>query len=226
MIKRIFVFLIMLSFISCDKSDTETGKTGRTNTKSKEERLLEKQEREKAWKQMFDERKEKYKGMLSEHRESGDVRGVWIIQGNDIKNIKSFLNTEIKHSMYYCIQISDNIQTGKIYFTVTDKVFDIKIEKISETKYKMIYENRERVFDIVKVKRIGKPGEWSMQFFYDDFHKFDPMAKVHTYDGTNFYDICTSGINECECTVEGCLQYIKQLDDISKAESEGPLGIE
>lgn len=226
MLKRFFILFIMIVFISCDKSDTETKRSDKTNIKSKEERLLEKQERDKARQQIFAERKEKYKDMLSENRDSGDVRGIWIINGNDIKNIKNFLNIEIKHSMYYCIQVSDDMQTGKIYFTVTDKVFDIKIEKISETKCKMIYNNKERKFDVVKLKGIRDPTRWYLEFFYDDFHKYNPSSTVQSYDGTSFYDICTSGINDCECTVEGCLQYIKQLDEISKAESEGSLGIE
>ncbi|HRR50016.1 MAG TPA: hypothetical protein P5293_08725 [Bacteroidales bacterium] len=226
MFKRFFILFIMIVFISCGKSDTETKRSDKTNIKSEEERLLEQQERDKARQQMFAERKEKYKDMLAENRDSGDVRGIWIINGDDIKNIINFLNIEIKPSMHYCIQVSDDMQTGKIYFTVIDKVFDIKIEKISETKYKMIYNNKERKFDVVKLKGSRDPTEWYLEIFYDDFHKYNPSLTLQSSDGISFYEICTSGINDWECSVEGCLQYIKQMDEISKAESDGPLGIE
>ena len=145
--KILLIFLFFNIFVSCEQN--ESSQVRNVKSKTKEERLLEKQERDKARQQMFAERKVKYKNMLSENRESGDIRGIWYMEGADIKNMRNFLNADIKYSDGYCIQVSDDMKNGKVFFLYTDKVFDIKFEKVADTKYVMIYMNKKRMLGAI-----------------------------------------------------------------------------
>lgn len=219
----IIIFLIILS--GCEKQDVIEQKKVRPVVKSKEERLLEKQQRDKLFNQMIAERKEKYKDMLSINRESGDIRGIWYMKGTDIKNMKGFLNSDIKHSSGYCIEVLNDQKNAKIYFAVINKVFNVQIEKLSETKYAMIYGDKKRLFEVLNLSHALYKNSKDMVWFFEDSHKYNPKKGSEQYkDGTNFFDYCTSGINEYDCTVEGCLKDIKERDGFSAGGAEGPLG--
>jgi|GEM_PF-974569 hypothetical protein len=220
----IFVVIVILFYIGCEDKST----TQQIKVKSKEEILLERQERKKIREQMFIERKEQYKEFLSINRVSGDIKGIWYVNYEDNNNIKDFLNENIVHSMGYCIEVSKDQKNAKIFFAVTNKVFNVQIEKHSDTKYSMLYGSKRRFFEVINCENKISKNKFSLKIFFENSNKYNPsLGSSQAYDGINFYDYCTSGINDYDCTVEGCLQDIKERDEYNKAEREaGPLGIE
>jgi hypothetical protein len=211
-------------FIGCEKKEPVQQK----EHKSKEEIFLKMQEEDKKFHQTISERKVKYKDMLSVNRGSGDIGGIWYMKGDDIENMKNFLSTDLKPSMGYCIEISDNLKKGRIYFTVTDKVFDVDINKISEYKYEMIYGTKKRIFEVMNLEHPLYKGSKDLIWFFEDSHKYNPQrGSDQLNDGINYYDFCTSGRNEYDCTVQGCLGNIKESDEISDEEIKNqPLGVQ
>jgi len=148
------------------------------------------------------------------------------MEGNDIKNMKVFLNIDIKPSMGYCIKVSDDQKSAEIFFAVTEKIYSVRIEKLSDTKYVMIYGEKKRYFDLIKIENKISSNKFSLIIFFEDSHKFNSSVKSpQLRDGSNYFDYCTGSLRE-DCTVEGCIRDIKGQDDIGKAEAEGSLGIE
>lgn len=55
-----------------------------------------------------------------------------------------------------------------------------------------------------------------------DSRPYNEKIKTGQYsDDVNFYDVCSER-NQYKCSFEGCLQYIKDLDDIAHAEESLP----
>lgn len=213
--------MIAVVFIACENKEIVNAQTNNIEPvmKSKEERRLEREGREKIFQQLIKDRREKFKDMLSENRVSGDIRGIWYMDGDDIKNMEKFLNSDIKDSDGYCIEISNNMEVGKIYFTDNEKIYNVKIKKLTETKYAMVYQDKKRTFDIIKFTRLTDKHKYSMLFFFEDFHKYNPdKGSGQHSDGSNFYDYCTSGINDYECSVSGCLGDIKERNEFGYTE--------
>ena len=218
--------MITTLIISCENKETvntpknsiEPGGKSQEVRKSKEERRLEREERERERQQLIAEKQVKFKNMLSMYRESGDIRGIWYITGDDLKNMKRFLNNNVDYATGYCIEISEDMNNGKIFFLSNKIVFDVKIEKISETKYSMLYKNKKRIFELVKLKNRISSNPYSFYFFFEDSHKYvEGKGTSQFWDGSNFYDMCANGA-EYECSVEGCLERIKAMDEIGYIE--------
>lgn len=212
----IYILITTVFFISCEIKETANAQKINIELvrKSKEERRIEREEREGKRQQLIAEKKEKYKYMTSVNRVPGDIRGIWYMEGEDIKNMRKFLNSDLKGSDGYCINISDDMKNGKIYFLSNKMIFEVKIEKISETKYSMTYINKQRFFEVLNLSNRNFKDSKGLIWFFEDSHKFNPnKGSEQFHDGMNFYDFC-SRISEHECTVEGCLDRIKTMDEI------------
>ena len=145
---------------------------------------------------------------------------------DDIKKMSEFLDEKIKYSDGYCIAVSDDMRSAKIYFAVTEKVFDVKIEKLRDIKYSMSRNDRKRVFEVVNVQNDNDRNATFLEWFFEDNNKYNlKKGSYQNYDGINFYDICVSS-TQYDCSVEGCIKRIGAMDKISDAEAEGPLGVE
>jgi len=208
--KTMILFTILIIFFGCEKNE----KPVQAKVKTKEERMLEK--------------KEKYKSMLSENRKSGDIAGIWKIKDDNINRLNEFLNLDLKSLTGYCIEVSSDLRTAKLYFSSINKIFVVSIKQLSDTKYEMRLNDKKRIFEVVNLSHSLDKNSKDLIWFFEDSHKFNPKeGSEQLQDGFNFYDYCTSGINDYDCTVEGCLQDIKERDEYNKAESDaGPLGIE
>jgi len=220
----IYILMITAVFIACENKVSVNAQTNNIEPvrKSKEERRLEREERERARQQLIAEKKEKFKDMTSVNRESGDIRGIWYITGDDLKNMKRFLNNNIDYATGYCIEISEDMKKGKIYFLSNKMVFNVKIEKISETKYSMTNINKKRFFEVLNLSNRYFKDSKGLIWFFEDSHKFNPNeGSEQLHDGMNFYDFC-SRISEHKCSVEGCLERIKAMDEIGDPTSGNP----
>jgi hypothetical protein len=216
----IYILIITAVFIACENKNSVNVQSNNIEPvrKSKEERRLEREERERARQQLIAEKKEKYKDMTSVNRESGDIRGIWYITNDELKNMKRFLNNNVDYATGYCIEISEDMKKGKIYFLSNKIGFDVKIEKISETKYSMTYMNKNRLFEVVNLSHPLYKNSKDLIWFFEDSHKFNPNeGSDQFHDGMNFYDFC-SRISEHECSVGGCLDRVKTMDEIGYIE--------
>ena len=174
---------------------------------------------------IIDEKKIQFKEMLSGNRESGDIRGIWYMEFDDKKIMSNFLNENFKYSSGYCIQVSDDQKNAKIYFAITDKVFSVKIEKISDTKYAMIYGEKKRIFEVVNLPHFLNKDTKKLRWFFEDSRKFDPDKKSLQLDnGFNYFDYCTRKA-KYECNVQGCLKDIKVRDNFNEKESQNSHGV-
>jgi len=217
-----YILIITAVLIACENKDYVNAQTNNIEPvrKSKEERRLEREERERARQKLIAEKQVKFKDMLSINRESGDIRGIWYITDDDLKNMKRFLNNNVDYATGYCIEISEDMKKGKIYFLSNKMVFDVKIEKISETKYSMLYKNKKRIFELVKLKNRISSNPFSLYFYFEDSHKYNEHEDARQLrDGSNFYDMCANA-SEYECSVDGCLDRIKTMDEIGDPTSE------
>ncbi len=170
------------------------------------------------------EKNKKYGSMLSKNRESGDIRGIWHMESPE-PHTRKFFGLEVKPTTGYCIYIYDDMKQGDVYFNKVNKVFHVKIEKKSKTKYAMIYKGREKLFQVVNLAYDGK-GAKELIWFFDDEHKYNPEEGREQFkSGRSFYDTCTQRV-EYDCSIKGCMKRVKDMDEIADAESEGPTGPE
>jgi len=208
----LFIFLVILLYTKCKiPAFTEDKK--------------ELQNQNKTDQMIIDEKKIQFKEMLSGNRESGDIRGIWYMEFDDKKIMSNFLNENFKYSSGYCIQVSDDQKDAKIYFAITDKVFSVKIEKISDTKYTMIYGEKKRIFEVVNLPHFLNKDTKKLRWFFEDSRKFDPDKKSMQLDnGFNYFDYCTRKA-KYECNVQGCLKIINEIDNLNEEESKHSHGV-
>jgi len=173
----------------------------------------------------IEEKKIQFKERLSIYRKSGDIRGIWYMDFDDKKIMRNFLNENFKYSSGYCIQVSDDQKNAKIYFAITDKVFNVKIEKISDTKYAMIYGDKKRIFEVLNLSHILYKDAKDLIWFFEDSRKFNPKkGSEQLHNGSNYFDFCTNK-GKYECNVQGCLKIIKEIDEINEEESKHSHGV-
>ncbi len=225
--KMVLSMIIIIVFSGCkEKKTSELPKVGGDNLQMSQKQINE-QLRVQQNEQILKEKKEKYWDMLSVNRKNGDLQGLWYITGDDFKKVNSFLGENLNYSDGYCMKVAGDLKTANLYFAVTEKIFSVMIEQIDETKYSMIYNNKKRVFQIVKLGSKSKPDYSSLTFFYEDEYKYNPKRDASQLsNGGNYYDFCVFD-TQYDCDVNGCLKRIKDMDSITNAEQEDqPLGVE
>ena len=209
--KRVLIFFSIIIFAGCMRNLISVNKNELFSAQKTDKEILA-------------EKKSAFKDMLSISRSSGDIRGIWYMENADIKQMSSFLNYDIKPTTGYCIEVAGDSKSAKIFFTVTNRVFNVKIEKISDTKYAMLNGKKRRAFEVVNLSDIIDKSSKRLIWFFDDSQKYNTAeGSEQLQNGSNYFDCCTENIDD-DCTVQGCLKRIKAMDDIADAESEGPLG--
>jgi len=209
--KRVLIFFSIIIFAGCMRNLISVNKNELFSAQKTDKEILA-------------EKKSEFKDMLSISRSSGDIRGIWYMKNADIKQMSIFLNFEIKPTTGYCIEVAGDSKSAKIFFTVTDKIFDVRIEKITDTKYSMLNDKKRRAFEVINLSHIINKSSKKLIWFFDDSQKYNTAeGSEQLKNGSNYFDSCTEN-TDYDCTVQGCLKRIKAMDDIADAESEGPLG--
>jgi hypothetical protein len=209
--KRVLIFFSIIIFAGCMRNLISVNKNELFSAQKTDKEILA-------------EKKSEFKDMLSISRSSGDIRGIWYMENADIKQMSSFLNYDIKPTTGYCIEVAGDSKSAKIFFTVTDKIFDVRIEKITDTKYAMLNGKKRRAFEVINLSHFLHKDSKYLIWFFEDSYKFNnKKGSEQLQNGSNYFDSCTEN-TDYDCTVQGCLKRIKAMDDIADAESEGPLG--
>ncbi len=216
--KKVIIYIIIFLFlISCKNSEEIEHEKRKAEALKEYDRIMQKRADQKKEKELLKEKISKFSSMLSVNRKKGDISGIWYMDSNDIFLMAKFLDKKIKYSDGYCIEISEDLKSANIYFAVTDEVFKVKVEKISETRYALVKEKKKRFFDIINL--IADNSEQSyLEWFFEDNKKYESKkGSTQVSNGNNFFDICTSS-NQYECSVKGVLERIKDMDNIGSVD--------
>jgi len=143
-----------------------------------------------------------------------ELKGLWWMNGN--KAMRQYLGINPKDELpvyEFCIEVSEDEKSAKIYFVNYPIVYDVKIENIGLNKYNMIYKGKKREFVL------GIDENENVRYWY--FKDTSPKGPEdpYRYDGSHYLDFEDSRF---EKTADGLLKYIEYISSIDDGGRQVP----
>jgi len=145
-----------------------------------------------------------------------EFKGIWEME-SDTEVMGRYLgfNAREKLSVFgFCIEVSNDEKSAKIYFVKPRIVYDVKIENIGLNRYNLIYKGKKREF-LIYFHEYTKTRRW---YFKDTSPKGpDETQRV---DGYHYFD--GEEHPYFERTVDGLLRLIEHMSSIDSGDNAPP----
>lgn len=144
-----------------------------------------------------------------------ELKGIWWMNSNIIV-MRQYLGINSKDKLPvndFCIEVSNDEKSAKIYFVNYPVVFDVKIENIGLNRYNMIYKGKKREF-VLGVDKNENVRYW----YYKDTSPKGPEESGY-FDGYHYFDVNGRVNSRFEKTVEGLLALIEYMSSIDSGDN-------